>query len=307
MPSESEFIAAFLAPFGGGEGVGSDCAAVRVGRGLKLVATTDAIVQDVHFTLPGFLPEDVGWKALAVNLSDLAAAGARPRWFLCALGVPKSPRALQLAARMAKGMAGLARRFGCALVGGNVSRSRDWSLTITALGEARRPLMRTGARPGDALVVVGKLGDAAAGLRGSRGGLSAQRRPLPLVAEGVAAARFASASIDVSDGFLRDLGHLCAQSRCGAVVELSDLPVGRAARSRTDGLELALTGGEDYALLYAVPQRNLEALRRAVACAVVGRISRERRICLLQDGVAWRSPATTGFDHLSEAPSPARR
>ena len=307
MPSESEFIAAFLAPFGGGVGVGSDCAAVRVGRGLKLVATTDAIVQDVHFTLPGFSPEDVGWKALAVNLSDLAAAGARPRWFLCALGVPKSPRALQLAARMAKGMAGLARRFGCALVGGNVSRSRDWSLTITALGEARRPLMRTGARPGDALVVVGKLGDAAAGLRGSRGGLSAQRRPLPLVAEGVAAARFASASIDVSDGFLRDLGHLCAQSRCGAVVELSDLPVGRAARSRTDGLELALTGGEDYALLYAVPQRNLEALRRAVACAVVGRISRERRICLLQDGVAWRSPATTGFDHLSEAPSPARR
>lgn len=307
MPSESEFIAAFLAPFGGGEGVGSDCAAVRVGRGLKLVATTDAIVQDVHFTLPGFSPEDVGWKALAVNLSDLAAAGARPRWFLCALGVPKSPRALQLAARMAKGMAGLARRFGCALVGGNVSRSKDWSLTITALGEARRPLMRTGARPGDALVVVGKLGDAAAGLRGSRGGLSAQRRPLPLVAEGVAAARFASASIDVSDGFLRDLGHLCAQSRCGAVVELSDLPVGRAARSRRDGLELALTGGEDYALLYAVPQRNLEALRRAVACAVVGRISRERRICLLQDGVAWRSPATTGFDHLSEAPSPARR
>ena len=307
MPSESEFIAAFLAPFGGGEGVGSDCAAVRVGRGLKLVATTDAIVQDVHFTLPGFSPEDVGWKALAVNLSDLAAAGARPRWFLCALGVPKTPRALQLAARMAKGMAGLARRFGCALVGGNVSRSKDWSLTITALGEARRPLMRTGARPGDALVVVGKLGDAAAGLRGSRGGLSAQRSPLPLVAEGMAAARFASASIDVSDGFLRDLGHLCAQSRCGAVVELSDLPVGRAARSRTDGLELALTGGEDYALLYAVPQRNLKALRRAVACAVVGRISREPGICLLQDGVARRSPATTGFDHLSEAPSPARR
>ena len=298
MPSEGELIAAFLAPFGGGEGVGSDCAAVRVGRGMKLVATTDAVVQDVHFTLPAFSPEDVGWKALAVNLSDLAAAGARPRWFLCALGVPRAPRALQFAVRMARGMAGLARRFDCALVGGNVSRATEWSVTLTALGEARRPLMRAGARPGDALVVVGKLGDAAAGLRGTLRALSAQRRPVPLVAEGLVAARFATASIDVSDGFLRDLGHLCDQSRCGAVVEVSDLPLGPAARSRTDGLALALTGGEDYALLYSVPQRNLAALRRKLRCTVVGQITRNRGITLLQDGVPQRAPTATGFDHL---------
>ena len=305
MPSESEFIAAFLAPFGGGEGVGSDCASVRVGRGLKLVATTDAVVQDVHFTLPGFSPEEVGWKALAVNLSDLAAAGARPRWFLCALGVPESPRALQRAVRMAKGMAVLARRFGCALVGGNVSRAAQWSLTLTALGEARRPLTRTGARPGDALVVVGTLGDAAAGLRGSRRGLSAQRRPLPLVNQGMAAARFASASIDVSDGFLRDLGHLCEQSGCGATVEVTHLPLGPAARSRADGFDLALTGGEDYALLYAVPQGKLAALRRAVRCEVVGQVVRGRRIALLQDGVRRRTPSATGYDHLqARGPKP---
>ncbi len=298
MPSESQFIDAFLAPFGGGEGVGSDCAAVRVGRGMKLIATTDAVVQDVHFTLPAFSPEDVGWKALAVNLSDLAAAGARPRWFLCALGVPQAPRTLQFAARMARGMSRLARRFDCALVGGNVSRAKEWSLTLTALGEARRPLMRTGARPGDALVVVGKLGDAAAGLRGTRRGLSAQRRPLPLVAQGLLAARFATASIDVSDGFLRDLGHLCAESRCGATVEVSNLPLGPAARSRADGLDLALTGGEDYALLYSVPQRRLAALRRALPCTVVGQITRTRVITLLQDGVPRLAPPTTGFDHL---------
>ena len=305
MPSESEFIAAFLAPFGGGEGVGSDCAAVRVGRGMKLVATTDAVVQDVHFTLPAFSPEEVGWKALAVNLSDLAAAGARPRWFLCALGVPQSPRALPLAARMAKGMAALARRFDCALVGGNVSRASEWSLTLTALGEARRPLLRTGARPGDALVVVGKLGDAAAGLRGARRGLPAQRRPVPLVAQGIAAARFASASIDVSDGFLRDLGHLCAMSRCGAEVELSALPVGRAARARADRMELALTGGEDYALLYAVPRRKLAALRRAVRCTVVGRMVRGHAITLLENGARFRPPSATGFDHLqARSPKP---
>lgn len=309
MPSESDLIDAFLAPFGGGEGVGSDCAQVSVGRGMKLVATTDAVVEGVHFTLGAgaFSPEDVGWKALAVNLSDLAAAGARPRWFLCALGVPRSPRALPLAVRMAKGMAPLARRFGCALVGGNVTRAAEWSLTITALGEARRPLMRTGARPGDALVVVGALGDAAAGLAGApgtpsgssaRAGLRAQRRPTPLVREGLAAARFASASIDVSDGFLRDLGHVCAASRCGATVDVSLLPLGRAARARKDGLDLALAGGEDYALLLSVPQRRLAALQRALRCAVVGRVERAKGIRLTDAGTPRPLPRRAGFDHL---------
>ena len=163
MPSEFELIDAFLAPFGGGEGVGSDCAALSVRPGHQLVGTTDALVEGVHFDLRRFTPEDVGHKALAVNLSDLAAAGAKPRWFLCALGVPR--RGATLAPRMARGMAALARRSGCAIVGGNVTRSRDWSLTITALGEARRALTRWGARPGDALAVIGSLGDAAAGLR----------------------------------------------------------------------------------------------------------------------------------------------
>ena len=344
MASESDLIDAFLAPFAGGEGVGSDCAAVRVTRGMKLVATTDAVVEGVHFALKagpgirasglrprasglrgqaaglgiwasglrprasglrpgvatgdGFSPEDVGWKALAVNLSDLAAAGARPRWFLCALGVPRVAGALRVASRMARGMAPLARRFDCALVGGNVTRATEWSLTLTALGEARRPLMRTGARPGDALVVVGKLGDAAAGLRGSHWGLRAQRRPEPLVREGMAAGRFASASIDVSDGFLRDLGHLCEMSSCGAVVEVRGLPLGPAARARPDGLELALSGGEDYALLLSVPRRKLAALRRAVGCAEVGRIVRGSGVRLTEGGAPRALPRVAGFDHL---------
>jgi thiamine-monophosphate kinase len=210
---------------------------------------------------------------------------------------------------MARGMAPLARKHGCALVGGNVTAAREWSLTITALGEARRPLSRAGAKAGDALVVVGRLGDAAAGLRG-RGGRSAvlaQRRPVPLVAEGLLAARFASASIDVSDGFLRDLGHLCVESRCGAVVECSALPLGPAARALPDGMELALSGGEDYALLLAVPRQKLTALRRAVRCAEVGRIVRGAGIRLTERGQPRPLPRQTGFDHLSAAPSPTRR
>ena len=304
MTTEFALIDAFLRPFSRGSGVsigpGSDCAAVSVGKGMQLVATTDAVVEHVHFDLRRFSPEDVGWKALAVNLSDLAAAGARPRWFLCALGVPRSGRAAQIARRMARGMAPLAKRFSCALVGGNVTRASEWSLTLTALGEARRPLSRRGARPGDALVVVGSLGDAAAGLRAwpSPAAARAQRRPWPLIDEGLRAAGYASAAIDVSDGFLQDLGHLCEESGVGAVVECSTLPLGKAARRLADGMELALGGGEDYALLLSVPRRRLAALRARVSAVEVGRIVRGRGIQLTELGQPRPLPRHAGFDHL---------
>jgi thiamine-monophosphate kinase len=297
VPSELDLIEAFLAPFPRGQrviiGPGSDCAAVRPARGMRLVATTDAVVERVHFTWMRFTPEDVGWKALAVNLSDLAAAGARPRWFLCALGLPRGAP-LATAQRMARGMAQCARRYRCALIGGNVSSATEWSVTITALGEAARPLSRKGARPGDALVVVGKLGYAAAGLRphASFAARRAQRRPVPLVKEGLRAAQFASAAIDVSDGFLRDLEHLCRESRCGAVVESTALPA--------EDVELALSGGEDYALLLAVPRRKLAALKRAVRCVEVGRILKGSGIQLTELGLPRPLPLTRGFDHLEK-------
>ena len=315
MSSELDLIAEFLKPFPrGGRGVvigpGSDCAAVRPSRGKLLVAKTDAVVEGVHFDLVRFAPEDVGWKALAVNLSDLAAAGAQPRWFLCALGVPRrAPRALQVARRIARGMASLARASGCALIGGNVTSAREWSVTILALGDARRPLERSGAKAGDAVVVIGKLGDAAAGLRALRAkaqlrgpalkaAVSAQRTPHALVAEGVRAAAFASASVDVSDGFLRDLGHLCTASKVGAVVECSALPLGLGARALPDGMELALTGGEDYALVLTVPRARLARLQRAVRCVEVGRIVKGRGIHLTELGQPRPLPLVAGFDHL---------
>src|SRR5207245_1175960 len=158
LSSEFDLIAAFLKPFPRGHrvrlGPGSDCAAVSVAPGMQLVATTDAVIEGVHFDLRRFSPEDVGWKALAVNLSDLAAAGLRSY---------PSP----FAAR-------------------------------------------------------------------------AQRRPVPRVREGLLVAPFASAAIDISDGFLQDLGHICVESSVGAVVECSSLPLGKAARRLPDGMELAL-------------------------------------------------------------------
>jgi len=307
--SELDLIDAFLAPFGLDRssasapgvvsGPGDDCAVVRPSRGLSLVLKTDAVVEGVHFTMPPFSPEDVGHKALAVNLSDLAAAGARPRWFLCALGVPKTRFAIATAARMARGMARLARRTGCVLVGGNVTRAPGWTLTLFVAGEAKHPRGRTGARPGDAIVVVGKLGAAARGLtdlpRGKRTAAArAQLRPEPLVDAGLTAGSLPSAAIDVSDGLLRDLGHLCASSGCGAEVEVEALPVARGA-----SLDDALSGGEDYALLFAVPRnRERPFLARLPSARRIGRFTAGHGIRLLQAGLPRRLPPRLGFDHL---------
>jgi len=308
--SELDLIDAFLAPFGLDRssarapgvlsGPGDDCAVVAPSRGLSLVLKTDAVVEGVHFTMPPFSPEDVGHKALAVNLSDLAAAGAHPRWFLCALGVPKTRSAITIAARMARGMARLARRAGCVLVGGNVTRAPGWAVTVFVAGEAKHPRGRTGARPGNAIVVVGKLGAAARGLtdlpRGKRTAAGrAQLRPEPLLEAGLAAGRLPSAAIDVSDGFLRDLGHLCESSRCGAEVDVDALPVARGA-----SLAEALSGGEDYALVFAVPDRRVfRFVARVPSVHIVGKFVAGSGIRLFKEGILQRSPSRVGFDHLA--------
>ena len=148
--------------------------------------------------------------------------------------------------------------------------------------------------------VVGALGDAAAGLRPNPSPVAtrAQRRPTPLVREGQVAAAQASAAIDVSDGFLQDLRHLCKESGVGSVVECSALPLGKAARALPDGMELALGGGEDYALLLSVPRRKLTALSKKLRFAEVGRIVRGRGIQLTELGRPRPLPRRVGFDHL---------
>jgi thiamine-monophosphate kinase len=311
MPaSELDLIDAFLAPFGLDRsssasagvlaGPGDDCAAVKPSPGLSLVVKTDAVVEGVHFRMPPFAPEDVGHKALAVNLSDLAAAGARPRWFVCALGVPNVRSPERIAARMGRGMAQLAEKHRCILVGGNVTRAPGWTVTLCVLGEAKRARGRTGASAGDSLVVAGRLGAAAKGLSDLRTGkrtaaARAQLRPEPLVEEGLAAGSLPSAAIDVSDGFLRDLGHLCESSGCGADVDLESLPVARGA-----SLDDALSGGEDYALLFAVPSGLVRRLLRQLAPGqVAGRFVARRGIRLFEAGRPRPLPSRRGFDHLA--------
>lgn len=249
-------------------GIGDDAAVLEPPPGRRLVATVDAVFEGVHFDRRAS-PEDVGWKALAVNLSDLAAMGARPLWALVALATPRGRDPAWLV-RVGLGLARCARRHRVAVVGGNVTRSRDLSLTVAVAGAAARPLTRAGARPGEAVLVSGTLGDAALGLLpGAAPALRRrQLRPLPRLALGQSLVGIATACIDVSDGLLQDLGHLCRASGVGASIRLAELPLSAAYRAATrrrrDPWEPALAGGEDYELVATVPVKRVpEALRAA--------------------------------------------
>ena len=294
-------------------GPGDDCAVLPAARG-ELCVTTDAVVEGVHFTRPAFSAEDVGYKALAVNLSDLAAMGARPAWFVCAVALPR-PGAAALVRGVARGMAPLARKWRIALAGGNFTSAPELSITVTAAGEVPRgrALLRSGARPGDLLFVSGTLGDARLGLERLRAKGAPpreslrQRRPVPRIALGLLSRRYASAAIDVSDGLSQDLAHLCLASGVGAQVDAARLPLSRAVRAAfPDALEAArwaLAGGEDYELLLCVPAPRSAGFLRACARAgervtQIGRVVRGRRPELRLPGGA-RTEGVPGFDHFA--------
>ncbi len=317
--SEFSFIDRFVSHFpraspGVALGPGDDCAALRVTPGHLLCATTDALAEGVHFDRRFFRPSDIGHKALAVNLSDLAAMGATPRWFLCAIALANESDA-RLALAAAPAMAALARSSGCALVGGNVTRGK-LSLTITALGEAPHAalLTRSGARPGDILGLVGNLGDAAQGLLRLRprkrppsrptSAERAQLRPIPRLAAGTAAAAIASAAIDISDGLAQDAGHLAAASRCGLRIDLSSVPISPAVRALPERQRwnLVASGGEDYALLLTAAPHRLAALEKAIAKAgehfvKIGEVVSGSGV-RLRTADGKRFPASSGFSHL---------
>ena len=252
-------------------GPGDDCAIVQA-RSRRLLLTVDALVEGVHFRRGWLTPRQLGRKAILVSVSDVAAMGGEPRWCVLNLAAPASMAAADLIA-ISQSAASAAADAGATVVGGNLSRAGELSLTVAVIGEAPpRPVTRCGARPGDLLFVTGSLGEAALGLRElSRNPAtrsSAVRRfarPPLRVRAGALLARsgVVAAMIDVSDGLLQDLGHLCAASRVGARVALAHVP--RAPRVRRADPQLALTGGEDYELLCAVPQRHRRAVERLAA------------------------------------------
>ena len=241
--------------------------------GLRLVVTTDVLVEGRHFTADLSEPEDWGWKAVAVNCSDLAAMGAQPRWLVVALTVPEQAQVRQLE-RVYAGIGEACQAFGVALVGGDVSAGPALSLAVTALGEAERVVPRSGARAGDRLAVTGPLGAAAAGLalleRGGQPALdllgrfpglaAAHRRPVPALGMGRRlAAAGATAMLDVSDGLAGDAMHLAEASGVGVEIRDATVPLAPGVAEAAellgrDPVELALGGGEDFVLAAALPR-----------------------------------------------------
>lgn len=302
-------------------GVGDDGALLRVPSGQDLVAVLDTLVQGTHF-LPGCAPRSIGHRALAVNLSDLAAMGATPAWALLGLTLPAADEALLQG--MAEGLGQLAAEYGVALVGGDTTAG-PLALTVQAMGfvPPGQALQRRGARPGDLLCVSGTLGDSAAGLaleRGAQGGLVPDPAllqpeqwlrqrflfPQPRVALGQALRGLATACIDVSDGLAQDAGKLASASGCGLRLDVAQLPLSAALRARVglaQARHWALTGGEDFELCFALPptrQDRLLQLADAAGCAlqVIGRFEAEPGLRLVEGDqpLAWDA---TGFEHFT--------
>jgi len=305
------------------QGVGDDCALIDVGS-QTLALTTDLLLEGVHF-LPHADPEALGHKALAVNLSDLAAAGARPRCFLLGIAIPRSDE--KWLAAFTRGLFALAQQYACALIGGDTSRSVPvtnanaapiW-ISITAIGEVDRRHYRgrSGARPGDDIWVSGSLGEAALGLairRGQRKIASPQHNeaclrrmdwPQPRVGLGLALAGLASAAIDLSDGLIGDLGHVLERSGVGARVIWLDVP--RAAVFEQFDVatqqQFVLAGGDDYELLFtAAPEHRgqVQALATGeLPLTRIGQIEAAPGLRLVDGSGALIEATLHSFDHFA--------
>jgi thiamine-monophosphate kinase len=319
--AEFDLIARIRARAGTGAdvllGIGDDAALlVPPPADEALCVCVDTLNAGVHFPVDT-APFDIGWKALAVNLSDLAAMGARPRWATLALSLPGADPAFVDA--LIDGLLSLAAEHSVALVGGDTTRG-PLSLTVQAIGSVApaRALRRDAARAGDALYVSGALGDAAAGLALVQGRMSCADsatdaalrarldRPLPRVGLGLELAGVARAAIDISDGLLADLGHLLQASGVGAVLDLDALPASIALQALLTDIEqrwpLQLAGGDDYELLITGDAESIEALPAFARGELtrIGRLTAESGLAFQCAGrpIAYQPPAR-GYEHFA--------
>jgi len=321
-------------------GIGDDAAIIAPPPGSHLLVTTDLLVEDMDFRRAYFDPRDIGHKAVAASLSDIAAMGGRPRWVLLSIGVPqKDWEQPGFVSCLYSGAEQLARQHGATVIGGDVSRTpKQIVVDSIVIGEAApgRAVVRSGARPGDQIFVTGSLGGAAAGLRvfehaATLPGEAAhafpqrflqlrarQRTPTPRVECGALLGErgLATAMIDTSDGLSSDLAHLCRESGVGALVNAASVPVNPhvrrvpAARGtfslalKADALQLALHGGEDYELLFTVAPSNIPRLPKKLNGVPLTRIGEIRElgrgVKLLREGCE-EDLTPSGFEHFRRA------
>lgn len=295
-------------------GIGDDCALLAPGPGMQLAVSSDMLVEGRHF-LSTVAPDRLGHKSLAVNLSDLAACGAKPLGFTLALALPRADE--DFLDGFARGLFALADEHGIELVGGDTTQG-PLNICITAMGEvpAGGALLRSGARPGDDLYVSGTVGDARLALEVFRGThrlagddfdavREAMERPQPRMALGLGLRGIASSAIDISDGLLGDLGHILRRSGVAAVVEVDAVPRGAVLAAQPLALQrtCTLAGGDDYELVFTAPRDSAERVRAAAreartAVTRIGRIEAGQGLRLVdRDG---REVANTfgSFDHF---------
>lgn len=300
-------------------GVGDDAAVLDVPAGHRLVAAVDTVVEGVHFPV-GTAAEHIGYRALAVNLSDIAAMGATPRWFTLSLSMPQADAAWLQA--FSQGLLKLASWFDVQLVGGDTVKG-PLSISVQILGVVEQDgwLTRSGAKPGDQVFVSGLPGEAAGGLRlvqqpslrrdeaSTAQLLKRFYQPSPRVELGKALRKVASACMDVSDGLLTDLRKLCRSSQCGARLQLEQLPASSALLNTFDIAtteQLILNGGDDYELLFTVPHTRLLELQQlmgtGVRCTPIGEVIAGDGVHCQRHGVSVNLP-DTGFDHFADTSS----
>lgn len=305
-------------------GVGDDAALLRPGAGMELAVSTDMLVAGTHF-FADTDARDLGWKTLAVNVSDLAAMAAQPRWATLAMSLPTADPVWLEA--FSEGFFACAGQFDIDLVGGDTTRG-PLNLAVTIMGEVPRgqAVTRGGARPGDDIWISGQPGRAALGLARLRGTLTllpgaeadciaALQRPQPRVALGLALRGLANAMLDVSDGLVGDLGHILAASGVSAILDVQSLPLQpllAAGVSPTQARAALLEGGDDYELLFAAPHAMRSRIRDGARAAGVD----VTRIGVIEPagGHALRLreadggltlPGTLGYDHFRDAPTGA--
>jgi thiamine-monophosphate kinase len=330
--SETALITAMARKFGPAPpqvivGIGDDCAAVRLNGADYLLWTVDTLVEGVHFDLAYTSLFQLGWKSLAVNLSDIAAMGGEPRHALLSFAWPPG-RDHRLALEFAAGLAQAAREYGVAVIGGDtVAAPQGLVVTVTLTGQvpADQMLRRSGAQADDVIFVTGPLGEAAAGLEILRQGLDlapdlreplveAHLLPRPQLKAGRVLARqgLATALIDTSDGVATDLYHICQASGVGARLQAASVPVSprvqtAAPHLRREPLNLALTGGEDYLLLFTAPPKSEARLARAFTTAglpaplALGRIVPGNRV-ILETAGGEADISGKGYDHFALDP-----
>jgi len=299
-------------------GIGDDVAAWQGDNHVQL-ATTDTLVQDVHFDLDIITWEELGWKALAVNLSDIAAMGGVPRYALISLSCPGDIEAENIS-KLCHSMAALAAEFGVAIVGGNLAAASNLVITITLIGCSKNKSMlkRSAAMPGEQIAVTGHLGTSAAGLEMLKGKIrldaettnilrKAHLQPMPKVKEGqILVEQGVNSAIDISDGLIADLDHICEASKVNARVDIARLPIHPLVKANfPDYLELALCGGEDYELLFTAHKAIIDQARGVLNCpvTVIGDVVKEslpNRVTLMDSKRNVVHYDKGGWEHFRE-------